>query len=357
MYRRPARDRVLSILRRDAPGVVAYHALEHEQVEAVIAHLDLPRAWLDYFRQGEVRFVGAKASYEPEAFTRYLPALPEDASVSCWGVGRQALQNAQGHHAGHRYFHPLAEVDTVAGLEAYPWPECAVESPEELRTRVGALREGGYAVVGNASQTILETAYLMRGIDRLFLDFYERPEYVEALFSVLCDRRIAEVRALARAGVDSVRLGDDIATQEAMMISLPMYREMLRPFHARVVAAALEIAPALPVGYHSDGNLTALLPELIDIGVTWINPVQPECMDLRKISREFGRDLALWGCTPVQSVYAHGTTDEVRAHTRFLFEEIAPAHGLIVQFMNIVITPHVLRNLAAFFEEFRALAG
>lgn len=351
-----SRERVLSILQRAGDGLVAYDALGGAQVETVIDGLDLDDSWREYFRTGEIRYVGAQMRADRAQFAHYLPDLPPEAEVSCWGVARIALQNAAGEHAGHKYWHPLARVDTVAGLEAYPWPE-VVPDDGSLRAQVSALQAQGFAVVGNASQTILETAYLMRGIDRLFLDFYERPDYVDALFARLAERRMAEVRELARAGVDAIRIGDDIATQQALMISLPMYRERLRPWHAAVVAAAHEVAPELPVSYHSDGNLTALLPELIAMGVTAINPVQPECMDLAAVRRDFGADLTLWGCTPVQSIYAHGTEAEVRAHTRWLFEEIAPGHGLIVQFMNIVLTPRVLHNLRAFFTEFAACSS
>ncbi len=165
-------------------------------------------------------------------------------------------------------------------------------------------------------------------------------------------RRVAQARLFAQAGVDVLRIGDDIAAQSALMVSPRLYRERIKPHHAAVVAAAREVRPDLPVEYHSDGRLTELLPDLIEIGVTAINPVQPECMDLAETKRQFGDKLTLWGCTPVQSVYAHGSEEDVRRHTRFLVEEAAREHGLIIQFMNIVLTPRVLRNLQAFFEEF-----
>jgi len=360
----PSRERVLRILDREGDGEVAYDALGGAAVHEVIASADLSDDWRDYFRAGDIRYLSLEpARGERATFAEYLPDLPADAEMSCWGIGRIAVQNVAGHHAGHRYWHPLAQVATIAGLDHYPWPDLsAVKSPADLRAEVAALHGQGFAAVGNLSQTILETAYLMRGIDRLFLDLYERPAYVHALFAKLAAQRIAQARMFAAAGVDAIRIGDDIATQEALMISLPMYRERLRPWHAAVVEAALQVAPDLAVAYHSDGALTALLPDLIEIGVTAINPVQPECMDLAAIRREFGDRLALWGCTPVQSTYAHGSADEVRAHTRLLFEEIASdpggfdGHGLIVQFMNIVLTPRVLANLRAFFEEFARCA-
>ena len=349
----PSRERVLRILHHSGPGLVAYDALRGREIVKVIRALDLPDDWRDYFRKGDVRYVGTETPGERERFAQFLPDLPEEADLSCWGVGRIALQSTEGHHAGHRYFNPLASIDTVAGLDAYPWPEpISTSDAEALRLQVQTMQAKDVAVIGNASQTILETAYLMRGMDRLFLDFYERPDYLDALFGHLRRWREGQMRVLAQAGVDAIRIGDDIATQEALMISLPMYRERLKPHHAAVVAAALDVAPELPIAYHSDGDITALLPDLLEMGITAINPVQPECMDMQAISREFGAELALWGCTPVQSIYANGTPEQVRAHTRWLFDEVAPAHGLIVQFMNIVITPHVLQSLGAFFEEF-----
>lgn len=345
------RERVQRILQRRGGGEVALDALGG--LQALMDGLDVSDQWREYCRSGEIRYVGLEpASGDRTVYGPYLPELPPAADISCWGVGRIALQNAQGHHAGHQYYHPLAGINTLAELEAYPFPDVdATKTPEELQAEVAALQAEGFTVVGNLSQTILETAYLMRGMDQLFCDFYERPAYLHRLFERLCEQRLVQARRFAAAGVDAVRLGDDIATQQGLMVSLPMYREFLRPYHEAVVAAVLAGAPEMAVAYHSDGNLTPLLPDLIAIGVTAINPVQPECMDLLETRREFGRDLTLWGCTPVQSTYAYGTPAEVTQQTRFLLEEVAAEYGLIIQFMNIVLTETVLANLPAFFME------
>ena len=352
--RKSSRERVQRILMRRGAGMVAYDALRGAAVHEVIEALSLPDAWGEYFRQGDLHYVAAAPpSGDREVFADFVPGLPEDAALSCWGVGQVALQSVEGYHAGHQYWHPLASVDTVPGLESYPFPDLgASKTLEDLRTEVESLHAQGFAVVGQMSQTILETAYLMRGIDRLFLDFYERPDYVDCLFAKLAEQRVKQARMFAQAGVDVIRIGDDIATQEALMVSPAMYRERIKPHHAAIVRAAREIDSARPVLYHSDGRLTALLPDLIDAGVTAINPVQPECMDLSETKRTFGERLALWGCMPVQSLFAHGSDDEVRRHTRFVLTDLATTHGLIIQFINIGLTPPVLRNLRAFFDEF-----
>lgn len=349
-----SRERTCRILRNDAPGRVAYDALGGEAVGAVIDSLDLPDEWREYFRSGDIRYVGLEPPRGDLAvFGEYLCGLPEDAEVSCWGVGRIALQSPEGHHAGHRYWNPLADVDTVDELARYPFPDLsAVKTPERLRAEVMALQEQGFTVVGNMSQTILETAYLMRGIDRLMVDFYVRPEYVELLFTRLSEQRIVQAGLFAEAGVDAIRIGDDIATQQGLLVSPQLYRERIKPHHKAAIDVAREIIPDLHVEYHSDGRLNDLLDDLIEIGVTSINPVQPECMDLREISRQYGDRLVLWGCTAVQSTYAHGTPEDIKRETRELLERVASGHGLIIQFMNIILTPTVLRNLGAFFEQF-----
>jgi uroporphyrinogen decarboxylase len=251
-------------------------------------------------------------------------------------------------------FHPLASVDTVAGLEDYPIPDLSKPWRHEgLEQQVTAAANAQCTVVGQMSQTILETAYSMRGIERLMIDFHERPAFVEALFEKLAKQRRLQARRFAQAGVDVLRIGDDIATQRGLLVSTRLYRERIKPFHASVIAAARQVNPGIPVLYHSDGNLTDLLPDLIEIGVTAINPVQTECMDLVRVKREFGQHLTLWGCCSVQSVYARGTGQDVLNELRFLRQDIAPGGGLVLQFTNILLTPASLANLRVFFEYFR----
>jgi len=202
------------------------------------------------------------------------------------------------------------------------------------------------------SQTILETAYEMRGIERLLLDFGENPEYVHRLFRELAERRRFQARRFAEAGVDALRIGDDIATQRGLLVSPAAYREFIKPLHASVIETARRINPDIHALYHSDGKLTPLLPDLIEIGVTAINPAQPECMPLADIKRRFGTDLTLWGCTPVQSVFAHGGKDDVADWMRRLMGDVAPGGGVVVSFTNIVITDTALDNLRWFYEQF-----
>ena len=315
--------------------------------------LGLPEAVRQWYLEGEFQYLEFGAREDRGRFRDYLPGLPAEARLSEWGVGSVDLKTAEGYHAGHFDYRPLVEVNTTAELAAFPFPDMTEAWRHEgLEEQVRAAKAQGYVVVGQMSQTVLETAYCMRGIERLFTDFYERPEYVHLLFERITEQRHFQARRFAEAGVDVLRIGDDIATQAGLLVGPPLYRDRLKPFHASVVAAARAVNPAIGVLYHSDGKLTGLLPDLVDVGVTAINPVQPECMDSLETKRELGRDLTLWGCCPVQSTYAFGSREDILAHVHLLRGPLAAGGGLVAQFYNMILTPRVKENLATFFASF-----
>lgn len=247
-------------------------------------------------------------------------------------------------------------MDSIEELRSYPFPDFAAsDTGSSFERGIDTLKDQGYTVLGQMSQTVLETAYEMRSIPKLLKDFYDRPDYVALLLESIAEQRRFQARRFAEAGVDILRIGDDIATQESLLISPALYRQWIKPLHASIIAEGRRVNPDIQVKYHSDGKLTALLPDLIDIGVTIINPVQPECMDLPEIKRSFGRDLTLWGCMPVQSVFAHGSRDDVIRHLRFLMDDVATGGALVVKFTNLLITEKALQNLRTFFEVFYEL--
>lgn len=334
-----------------------FDALRHPEVEVILEGLDLDEDRRTCYLEGDFRYTDFRLQEDRERFAPYLPGLPEEAALSGWGVGKIALKSVEGYHAGHKTFHPLAQVNTAEELEAFPFPNVTDESCHgHLEETVREAKEQEFTIVGDMSQTILEIAYEMRGIERLLLDLYERPAYVERLFDKLCERRCFQARRFAEAGIDILHFGDDIATQSGLLISPDAYRKWIKPRHAALIEAARKVNPDIPVQYHSDGRLTPLLNDLIEIGVTAINPCQPECMDPAVIKQEFGDQLVLWGCTGVQSVYACGSKEDVLNEIRARMATVAPGGGFIVEFTNIILTGKVLENLRYFYESFYDLA-
>jgi uroporphyrinogen decarboxylase len=352
-----SRERVTRLLAHKEPDRVPFDVFMCAEVRALLADMDLGREERECYTEGDFKYLEFRLEPDEETFAPYLPGLPSGAELSPWGVGRVRLKSVEGFSAGSRLYHPLADVNTVEELERFPFPDVtAPECHEHLDEAVGAAKRAGFGVVGQMSQTILETAYEMRGMERLFVDFHERPDYVKALFGSIAERRRFQARRFAEAGVDVLRIGDDIATQRALLVGPQTYRRWIKPFHADVVAAARRVNPQIPVLYHSDGALTALLPDLIEAGVTAINPVQPEAMSAREVKRAFGDRLTLWGCCGSQSVYAFGSEDDVVENVRALMRDVAPGGGFVLQFYNMLLTDRVMKNLRSFFRAFYELA-
>ena len=349
-----SRERVDRILRHQEADRVPYcTGGTPKPFLDIVETMDLEEDARTCYLEGDFKYIHFNFTVDREVFREYVPGLPAEASLSEWGIGELKLQTADGYGAGNKTFHPLAKVNTVADLERYPWPDYTDERAHgDLEERIAAVKAQGYTAIGQMSQTILETSYCMRGLEQLFLDFYERPEYVEALFEKIAERRRFQARRYMEAGADVLRIGDDIATQHGLIIGPALYRERIQPFHRSVIEAARKLRPDIPVLYHSDGKLTGLLPDLIDAGVTGIHPVQAECIELAGVKREYGKDLFFWGCLPTQSIFAHGSGDEVKKYLRYLMKEGSPGGGLVVEFYNTLVTPKLLENVRAFFEEF-----
>ena len=102
------------------------------------------------------------------------------------------------------------------------------------------------------------------------------------------------------------------------------------------------------VFYHCDGNFTRLIPNLVDIGVNVINPIQPDCMDGAAIKREFGDRLALWGAVGSASLWDWGTPDQIRSEVQRCIETLGPQGLLLAPAYDIDFAP--FENIVAFNE-------
>ena len=131
------------------------------------------------------------------------------------------------------------------------------------------------------------------------------------------------------SGVDGGYFGDDYGAQRGLLFSPKLWRQMIKPRLARLFAVFREAG--LPVILHSDGDIWPILPDLVDIGLTCLNPVQPEVLEHARLYREFGKDLSFYGGISTQEVLPKVSPADVRAATLACVRDLAPdGTGLIV---------------------------
>ena len=127
--------------------------------------------------------------------------------------------------------------------------------------------------------------------------------------------------------MDIVITGDDVATQQGLLMGRDMWREYLKPLQAATARAVKEANPRSYVFYHCDGNVAPLIADLIEAGVEILNPLQPECLDTAALKRKYGRRLAFWGSVSVQQTMPFGTPQQVRAEVRQRIREVGRGGG------------------------------
>jgi len=269
----------------------------------------------------------AQAAHCRTAFARYFPALPEDAFVTEWGTAHLA---GSVHHFT-RIVPPMRQCSSIAQLEAYPFPAFEEEWRRSLvAASIRGWHEQDLAVCGSMATTIFEVAWQLRGMEELFLDFKLNPQFASYLLDRITEIRCSMARFFAANDVDVLILGDDVSMQTGMMMSPGTWRRWFKGRMARIIGEARAIRPNLPIFYHSDGDPEAIIPELIEIGVTILNPVQPECIDPVMVKQRYGDHLALWGTIGTQTTLPFGTPGDVRREVKTRIETVGRGGGLVL---------------------------
>ncbi len=298
----------------------------------------------------DVRFAAFSPPAGQDGFLRYLRGLPEHVHVGSEAQLRTYYEWGYRPELGEA--RPLSGIRSLAELADALLPD--LTRPERhagLAEQVRGWHEQGLAVAGappHLGGELFETAWRLRGFSNFMLDLIERPALAAYLLDQLTAMLVQNALILAQAGVDILLLDDDVAMPTGLMIGPALWRAFFRPRLAQVIRLAREAAPDLLVFYHSDGDFSRLLPDLLEIGVNVVNPLQPDCMNAVAIRREFGDRLALWGAVGAAAAWDYGTPDQIRAEVRRRVETLGPAGLLLSPAYDIDYTPY--ENLVAFVE-------
>ncbi len=344
------------------PGWLPFDLPTTEPVEKRIRkQLGLP-SWEAF----DTDFRDTSASYLGDDGAVWRPALedigfqfPENSVVGRFGMAcvRPPVETLGDATHLTEMLHPLSVIEDVAQLEKLPWPDTSDPAHYAgYRKWREDVQAAGKVARAWQECTIFEDTWYLRGMDNVFCDWADGNPVSDWLLDYFTGRSIHNCRALARAGFDMIKLGDDVGMQNSMLLSMETWRRHLKPRLKRVIDAIREVSEGRKVWvqYHSDGDVTPLVDDLIEIGVDILNPVQPECMDLEAVAAQYQDRLAFSGMIGTQTTMPFGTPDDVRAavvRCRRLHENgarviVAPTH---------VLEPDVpWENIVAFVEAVRS---
>ncbi len=303
--------------------------------------------------QTDVRFVEFAPPPGQNRFLQYLESLPP-------GVHMGSLSQLQTYHEwGYRPerapSHAAPSLRAVADHVVRLLPRMtATRRYAHLGRQVERLHAQDVAVAGSPPHLggqLFEAAWRMRGFPLFLQDLVKHPDLVDYLLDQLAALASESAQLLARAGVDILLLDDDVAAGKGLLMSPTMWRRFFKPRLARIIEAGRRCASDLIVFYHSDGDFTALLPDLVEIGVNVINPVAPDCMDAVAIRKEFGNRLAMWGTVGTAWTWDRGTPAQLRDEVRHRIENLGRGGLLLSPAYDLDFAPRA--NVEAFVQAVR----
>lgn len=303
----------------------------------------------EYFQADHrfVRFSPCRRDLSYEHY--YAPELLDRLEINEWGVGLKASEHTS-YHFKH-IISPLKGGMSENEATDYQLPDLLEPYRHEgVAQEVTMLHEQGMAASAPLDQTIFEMAWQIRGFEELMTDMLLEENSASILLDRITALRIRQAEIYAHAGVDVLMLGDDIGTQTNMLLSPELWRATLKPRLAEVINAARAIRPELPVFYHSDGVIYPVIEDLIEIGVTVLNPIQPLCMDPAEVKRLYGSRLAFWGTIDVQQTLPFGTPEDIRNEVRIRMETIGKGGGLVLGPTHMIEPEVSWENLTALYE-------
>ena len=279
----------------------------------------------------------------------YEHRLSKDGRISFdwWGVGFDTQEEG--------YFVASSPLAKTKDLDNHRWPD-----PHDLGLLDGAVEaierdEDRHFVVPNLGFALFERAWSLRGFDTFLLDLALDPGFAEDLLERVLEVQLVLIWRFLELGVDGGYFGDDYGGQHHMLFSPRMWRKLIKPRLARLFAPFRDAE--LPVILHSDGQIADILPDLVEIGASVYNPVQPEVVDHAWLQSAFGDQLAYYGGISTQTVLPYGSASEVKQAIMECAAALAPnGTGLLMAPSHRLMTDIPMENVEAMLEAFASLA-
>ena len=277
---------------------------------------------------------------------------PHDDCIDSWGSGQ--LEVTPGYWFPG--IHPLIDATTVEELENYPyWPD--MNDPSRVAHVADDARrlavQNEYAIM--ATPWLLfpfERAHAMQGMEAFLLNMAMYPDFARALLEKIAGYcKVLMGRFLDELGdnVDIIKIGDDLGTQESLMISPQMYRDLLMPIHADFIDF-IKARTSAKIFFHSCGDVFPLIEDFIDIGVDILNPIQTssgKMSDLAALKKRFGRNIVFCGGIDSHRILPYGSVEEVRQEVHRVIDLLGAGGGTMIGAVHTVMDDVPPENVLA----------
>ena len=290
---------------------------------------------------------------EPESvLKRNRERDPHSDCIDSWGSGQTEIVEGDWFPG----IHPIPEARTAQDLDNYQgWPD--MSDPSRISHVQAAARrlaqDDRFAIM--ATPWLLfpfERAHAMQGMEAFLLNMGMDPDFARTLLEKIaghCKQLMGRFLDELGDNVDIIKIGDDLGTQESLMISPQMYRDILKPVHADFIDF-IKSRTRAKIFFHSCGDVAPLIGDFIDIGVDILNPIQTssgKLSDLPALKKRFGKNMVFCGGIDSHRILPFGSVEEVRQEVRRVMQILGPGGGCMIGPVHTVMNDVPPENVLA----------
>ncbi|MDB4583329.1 hypothetical protein N9164_09270 [Draconibacterium sp.] len=243
----------------------------------------------------------------------YHEGFEYDYKIDGWGIAHESSPTSMHMTKMH---HPMKNFTSLDEMKAYPLPDYTKVDFSPLQKQMDEIHKKGLAVFVWQECTIWETAWYLRSMEMLMIDMAMEDEKAIWLLDQITEKACYRSEIFAKQGADILGLGDDIGMQDTIMMPKEMYQQWLKPRLQKVIQAAKSVNPEILISYHSCGYIEPFIPDLIEVGVDILNPVQPECMNFIGIHDKYGSEISFNGTIGTQKLMPFGSPDDIKKEVK-----------------------------------------
>lgn len=250
---------------------------------------------------------------------------------------------------------PIPNATTKEELDAYPWPN--MDDPY----RVAHVREEAKKLHDANQYAIMATPWLMfpfergfemQGMEKFLMNLATEPDFAQELLNKnneLCMKLMGHFLDECGDLIDIIKIGDDLGTQENLMISPRMYRRMLKPLHAEMIDMIKQKTKA-KIFFHTDGDVFDLIEDFIEIGVDVLNPIQTSAgkmSNLEELKNRYNKRIVFCGAIDTQKILPYGTPEQVRQEVKRVMNILGRDGGYMLATVHTVMNEVPPENILA----------
>ena len=348
-----------------------------ERVQTALHHQEPDRVPLDFWWSREImhRLLRTCGLQDQETLQDYLgsdirsvyPAyigpplqrLSDGSYEDFWGVFRTPFSHSRSGEYDEVTSPLLTDAARLEDIDRIRWPSPDWFDYESLIPQCQKYRD--YAIMvgkmGRESQTLFIQLWYYRGLEKILIDLIEWPEFVERLIGKIMEFRLQHIErmlAVVKGRADILQIADDYGTQNGLIMSVQLWKRFFAA-HLKQIAGMAHAA-GLKVFLHSDGGIRPLIPDLIDIGIDILNPIQPAAagMDPSGLKRDFGENLCFHGGIDTQRTLPFGTREEVIREVEERISVLGKDGGYILAPVHTVEPDVPVENVLAVYDTVKA---